>query len=69
MSSGQIPILRVGTTLLATVHIELRDDVAERGKPRRAEGDKAMAAVIAAIRQSAERGDIKLRTPEEDEEE
>jgi rsbT antagonist protein RsbS len=29
MAKGQIPILRVGTTLLATVHIELRDDVAE----------------------------------------
>lgn len=29
MASGQIPILRVGTTLLATIHIELRDDVAE----------------------------------------
>jgi rsbT antagonist protein RsbS len=27
--SGAIPILRVGTTLLATVHIELRDQVAE----------------------------------------
>jgi rsbT antagonist protein RsbS len=26
---GQIPILRVGPTLLATVHIELRDAVAE----------------------------------------
>lgn len=25
---GSIPILKVGTTLLATVHIELRDDVA-----------------------------------------
>ena len=27
--SGQIPILRIGSTLLATVHIELRDAVAE----------------------------------------
>jgi rsbT antagonist protein RsbS len=26
---GEIPILRIGTTLLATVHIELRDAVAE----------------------------------------
>jgi rsbT antagonist protein RsbS len=26
---GQIPILRIGPTLLATVHIELRDAVAE----------------------------------------
>jgi len=26
---GQIPILRIGTTLLATIHIELRDAVAE----------------------------------------
>ena len=26
---GQIPILRIGSTLLATVHIELRDAVAE----------------------------------------
>ena len=30
MPVGDIPILRVGQTLLATVHIELRDDVAER---------------------------------------
>jgi rsbT antagonist protein RsbS len=29
MSRGQIPILRIGSTLLATVHIELRDAVAE----------------------------------------
>lgn len=27
--SGQIPILRIGSTLLATIHIELRDAVAE----------------------------------------
>jgi rsbT antagonist protein RsbS len=27
--TGQIPILRIGPTLLATVHIELRDAVAE----------------------------------------
>jgi rsbT antagonist protein RsbS len=27
---GSIPILRVGPNLLATVHIELRDEVAER---------------------------------------
>ena len=29
MIHGQIPILRIGPTLLATVHIELRDAVAE----------------------------------------
>ncbi len=29
MIHGQIPILRIGSTLLATVHIELRDAVAE----------------------------------------
>jgi rsbT antagonist protein RsbS len=29
MTRGQIPILRIGPTLLATVHIELRDAVAE----------------------------------------
>lgn len=29
LSHGQIPILRVGPTLLATVHVELRDAVAE----------------------------------------
>jgi rsbT antagonist protein RsbS len=29
MNRGQIPILRIGSTLLATVHIELRDAVAE----------------------------------------
>ena len=29
MIRGQIPILRIGPTLLATVHIELRDAVAE----------------------------------------
>jgi rsbT antagonist protein RsbS len=29
MARGSIPILRVGQTLLATVHIELRDHVAE----------------------------------------
>ena len=29
MTRGQIPILRIGSTLLATVHIELRDAVAE----------------------------------------
>ncbi len=29
MIRGQIPILRIGTTLLATIHIELRDAVAE----------------------------------------
>ena len=27
--TGQIPILRIGPTLLATVHVELRDAVAE----------------------------------------
>lgn len=27
--SGQIPILRIGSTLLATIHIDLRDAVAE----------------------------------------
>jgi len=29
MARGAIPILRVGANLLATVHIELRDDIAE----------------------------------------
>jgi rsbT antagonist protein RsbS len=29
MTRGSIPILRIGPTLLATVHIELRDAVAE----------------------------------------
>jgi rsbT antagonist protein RsbS len=29
VSAGPIPILRVGSTLLATVHVELRDTVAE----------------------------------------
>jgi rsbT antagonist protein RsbS len=29
MASGEIPILRIGSVLLATVHIELRDAVAE----------------------------------------
>jgi rsbT antagonist protein RsbS len=29
MIRGQIPILRIGSTLLATIHIELRDAVAE----------------------------------------
>lgn len=29
MARGSIPILRVGANLLATVHIDLRDDVAE----------------------------------------
>lgn len=29
MTSGPIPILRVGQTLLVTVHVELRDTVAE----------------------------------------
>ena len=29
MARGSIPILRVGQTLLATVHVELRDAVAE----------------------------------------
>lgn len=29
MAKGSIPILRVGSNLLATVHIDLRDDVAE----------------------------------------
>jgi len=29
MARGQIPILRVGSVLLTTVHVELRDDVAE----------------------------------------
>lgn len=29
MIQGQIPILRIGPTLLATIHIELRDAVAE----------------------------------------
>ena len=29
MIRGQIPILRIGSTLLATVHLELRDAVAE----------------------------------------
>lgn len=29
MSRGPIPILRVGSTLLATVHVELRDATAE----------------------------------------
>jgi rsbT antagonist protein RsbS len=29
MAEGPIPILRIGATLLTTVHVELRDDVAE----------------------------------------
>jgi rsbT antagonist protein RsbS len=29
MAHGSIPILRVGSTLLATVHVDLRDDIAE----------------------------------------
>lgn len=29
MIRGQIPILRIGSTLLATVHVELRDAVAD----------------------------------------
>lgn len=29
MAKGSIPILRVGPNLLATVHIDLRDDIAE----------------------------------------
>jgi rsbT antagonist protein RsbS len=29
MSRGAIPILRIGSTLLATIHIELRDAVAD----------------------------------------
>ena len=29
MARGTIPILRVGETLLATVHVDLRDDAAE----------------------------------------
>lgn len=29
MARGAIPILRIGETLLATVHVDLRDDVAE----------------------------------------
>jgi len=29
VARGSIPILRVGDTLLATVHVDLRDDVAE----------------------------------------
>lgn len=29
MIQGQIPILRIGPTLLATIHVELRDAVAE----------------------------------------
>ncbi|MFT3764405.1 MAG: STAS domain-containing protein [Minicystis sp.] len=29
MAKGTIPILRVGPNLLATVHVDLRDDVAE----------------------------------------
>jgi rsbT antagonist protein RsbS len=29
VARGSIPILRVGNTLLATVHVDLRDDVAE----------------------------------------
>jgi len=29
MRRGEIPILRVASTLLATIHVELRDDVAE----------------------------------------
>lgn len=43
---GEIPILRIGSTLLATVHIELRDAVAEGFQ----------MDVLAAIEQSGARG-------------
>ena len=43
---GEIPILRIGTTLLATVHIELRDAVAEAFQ----------VDVLAAIERTGARG-------------
>lgn len=47
----------------------LRDELAERGKVKVAAGEAAMTIFITAIRDSAERGEIKLIDPDEDEEE
>ncbi len=47
---------------------QLREAMGERAKVKPAEGDAAMAAVIAAIRDAADRGEITMSEPEEAEE-
>lgn len=48
---------------------QLREEIAEKGKVRTAEGEAAQATVITAIRASAEAGDFALIDPESSEEE
>ncbi|GGH26361.1 flagellar motor switch protein FliG [Cribrihabitans marinus] len=46
----------------------LRDEIAERGTPRRGEAEAAMTAVVTAIRVQVAEGTITLVAPEEEEE-
>ncbi len=46
----------------------LREEMAERGKVKKSEGEAAMASVVTAIRDTAERGEITLIDPDGEEE-
>ena len=46
----------------------LREEMAERGEVRAKDGEKAMNAVVAAIKTMARNGEIELVTPDEDDE-
>ena len=47
---------------------QLRDDIAEAGKIKMSDGDEAMSAIVAVIRDMENRGDLVLVQPEEEEE-
>lgn len=47
---------------------QLREDIAEAGKIKMSDGDEAMSAIVAVIRDMENRGDLVLVEPEEEEE-
>ena len=47
---------------------QLREDIAEAGKIKMSDGDEAMSAIVAVIRDMENRGDLVLVQPEEEEE-
>ena len=47
----------------------LREQIAEQGKIKRARGEEAMSALVAAVRDAADAGELSLIEPEDDEDE